>query len=83
MDVQPLDVAVDSGLGLLCMLPFLLILLLSFVFWIWMLVDCLTKESSEGNDKVIWALVIFFLYDLGALLYFFIRRPERKRQQGE
>ena len=83
MQPQPMDVAVDAGLGLVCLLPILLIGLLGFVFWIWMLVDCLTKESSEGNDKIIWALVIFFLSGFGALLYFFIRRPQRKREQGE
>ena len=82
MQPQPMDVAVDAGLGLVCLLPILLIGLLGFVFWIWMLVDCLTKESSEGNDKIIWALVIFFLSFLGAVLYFFIRRPQRKREQG-
>ena len=49
------------------------------VFWIWMLVDCLSKESSEGNDKIVWALVIFFGNVFGALLYFFIRRPQRKQ----
>ena len=58
----------------------LLLLLLAFAFWIWMLVDCATKESSQGNDKVIWILVILFTHWLGALIYYFVRRPERKRQ---
>jgi len=74
---------VDAIGGLLCALPSLLIAFLAFVFWIWMLVDCLTKESSTGNDKLVWALVIFFLNGLGALLYFFIRRPARKRELGQ
>ena len=30
------------------------------VFWVWVLVDCLTKEPSEGNDKVAWVLIILF-----------------------
>lgn len=47
-----------------------------------MLIDCLTKEPSEGNDKIVWALVIFALNALGALLYFFVRRPKRKAQYG-
>jgi hypothetical protein len=53
------------------------------VFWVWMLVECLMKESSEGNDKVIWALVIVFLSVLGAAIYFFVRRPERIRTLGQ
>ena len=68
--------------------PFLLlffilpVVLLAIAFWIWMLVDCATKESSQGNDKVIWILVIIFTHWLGALIYFLVRRPERKRQLG-
>lgn len=52
------------------------------VFWIWMLVDCATKEPSEGNDKLIWVLVIVFASWVGALIYFLVRRPERIRTCG-
>ncbi len=54
----------------------------SVVFWIWMLIDCAMNEPSEGNDKVIWILVILFTQGLGALIYFFVRRPQRIRQYG-
>jgi H+/Cl- antiporter ClcA len=50
------------------------------IFWIWMLVDCVRYESSEGITRVVWVLVILFLPGLGALLYFLIRRPERRAQ---
>jgi Phospholipase_D-nuclease N-terminal len=58
------------------------ILLLATVFWIWMLVDCATKEPSEGNDKIIWILVIIFTHWIGALIYYLVRRPERKKLFG-
>jgi len=45
-------------------------------FWIWMLVDCLTKVRSDGNDKLIWALVIIFTMLPGALIYFVVQRPK-------
>lgn len=54
----------------------------STALWIWMLIECLTKESSEGNDKLVWAIVIVLTGCLGALLYFFVRRPERIRTLG-
>ena len=54
----------------------------TFVFWLWMLIDCLTKESSDGNDKLIWGIVIFFGSLIGAAIYFFVRRPERIRTLG-
>ena len=69
-------------------MPFLIIIPLIFVglafvaFWIWMLVDCATKEPSQGNDKLIWILVIIFTHWIGALIYFLVRRPERKRLLG-
>jgi len=58
------------------------VVMLAIVFWIWMLVDCATKEPSQGNDKVIWVLVIIFTHWIGALIYFLVRRPERKRLFG-
>ena len=55
----------------------------SFGFWIWMLIDCITKEPSEGNDKLIWILVIVFTGVIGAAIYYFVRRPERIRNFGQ
>lgn len=55
---------------------------LATFFWIWVLVDCITKESSEGNDKVAWTILIIFVPVLGAALYYFVRRPERLKQSA-
>lgn len=52
-------------------------------FWIWMLVECLMYEPSEGNDKLVWALVIVLTNWIGALIYLFVRRPERIRLHGQ
>ena len=52
------------------------------VFWIWMLVDCATKEPSTGNDKIIWILVIALTHLIGALIYYFVRRPQRMQLHG-
>lgn len=41
-------------------------------FWIWMLVDCLQNQSFQGNDKLIWIVVLVFLNVLGAALYYFL-----------
>ncbi len=66
----------------LLMIPFFLIGVLGTIFWIWMLIDCATKESSQGNDKVVWILVIALTHVLGAAIYFFVRRPTRIRETG-
>ena len=48
--------------------------LLSFIFWIWMLIDCIRNKRLSSNQRVVWVLVIVFLYALGALIYFFAGR---------
>jgi hypothetical protein len=58
------------------------IALLGTIFGIWMLVDCATNEPSEGNDKIIWILVNLLTHLIGALIYFFVRRPTRKTLLG-
>lgn len=52
------------------------------VLWIWMIVDCATNEPSEGNDKVVWVLILIFTHWVGALIYLLVRRPERKKRYG-
>jgi hypothetical protein len=53
------------------------------LFWLWMIIDCPTKEPSEGNDKLIWIIIIVFTHLLGALVYFVIRRPKRIHEYGK
>ena len=58
------------------------VLVLVSIFWIWVLIDCLVKEPSDTNDKVAWMLFILFVPPVGALVYYFIRRPERVKLVG-
>jgi hypothetical protein len=54
----------------------LIIALLCSLFWLWMLIDALTNASLDSTMKIVWALLIFFLPFIGAVLYFFVgRRP--------
>ena len=50
---------------------------LATAFWIWMLIDCVTKETDEGNNRLIWVLIIIFLQAIGAAVYYFVRRRPR------
>lgn len=58
------------------------IMVVAAIFWIWVLVDCLIKEPAEGNDRLVWVLVILLAPLIGALLYYFVRRPERIKAVG-
>ena len=55
---------------------------LGTIFWIWMLIDCAKNEPREGNDRVLWVLIIALTHFVGALIYYFARRPERIREHG-
>lgn len=58
------------------------ILVLSFIFWVWTLADCLRNETDEGNTRLIWIIVIVFTYIVGAFLYYFSRQPKRVKELG-
>ncbi len=56
--------------------------LCALAFWIWMLVDCIKHESSEGNDKIVWVIIIVATKLIGAIVYYFARRPQRMRLEN-
>jgi len=45
-----------------------------FIFWLMMLIEILTSKRLQGTDKLVWFLVVFFLYPLGAIIYYFVGR---------
>jgi len=58
------------------------ILAIGLIFWAWTLIECVTKEPSEGNDKIAWILFVLFVPFLGSLVYYIVRRPERIKAVG-
>jgi hypothetical protein len=52
----------------------LAIVVLLFVFWIWMLIDCIQNERLTQTEKIVWVLVVIFLHAFGALLYLLLGR---------
>ncbi len=73
---------IGGGIALLAFLVFAVLGIGGTILWIWMIVDCATKEKSEGNDKLIWILVIVLTHWIGALIYLLVRRPKRIQQYG-
>jgi len=56
-------------------------MILGTIFWIFMIVECATREADTGNTKIVWIIIVVFTHILGALLYYFVRRPERERER--
>jgi len=61
----------------LCLLTLAPLFILSFVFWIWMLIDAIQNNGLGDGEKVGWVLAIVFLHFIAALLYLLIGRPKR------
>lgn len=71
-----------SALEILALVLVLTLGLAALAFWTWMLIDCIRNEPHEGHDRLLWVLVIVFTKIVGALIYFFVRRPERLRAEA-
>jgi len=54
----------------------LFIILFVILFPVLALIDVLMNEF-QGNDKIMWVLIIIFLPFLGSLLYFLVGRNRR------
>jgi hypothetical protein len=56
---------------------FWLLAICAFIFWVWMLVDCLKRETLNGSQKIAWVLVLVFLYVFGAIPYIILAKGSK------
>ena len=68
--------AAGGAFACIISLVFGLVVLAMMAFWIWMLIDVITKCPSEENKKVIWILIVIFTGAIGAAVYYFVQRPK-------
>lgn len=64
-----------GSLGGFEIIMFVIILVL-FIVWLGSLVDVL-KSEFEGNNKIVWVLVVILLNLIGAILYLSIGRQQK------
>jgi hypothetical protein len=70
------------GAGELLVVLFILpIVLLTTVFWIWMLISAIQNKGLTDTERICWVLAIFFLHVLGALLYLVIAHGKQPPQK--
>jgi hypothetical protein len=71
--------APDAGIlagGLCVIIAIGLIGLVSFVIWIWALIDAIKNPALDSNMRLIWILVLVFTGVLGAIVYLLIGRSK-------
>ncbi|MGC9256894.1 PLD nuclease N-terminal domain-containing protein [Desulfurella sp.] len=51
--------------------------LIAVVLWIYALIDILKNDFKDGLTKVIWLVLVIVLPFLGSILYFFIGRNQK------
>ena len=64
-----------AGFGLIVLAAVLFL----FVFWIWMIIDCLKRDFKKDVEKIVWILVLIFLHLLGAIIYYFAVKISDKK----
>jgi uncharacterized membrane protein len=76
----PLELAQAAGfaIGGAAFLIIALLIVLTSIFWIWMLIDCLSSPLPP-MEKLVWVIVMLFLHFVGALIYFVVARSGARR----
>jgi hypothetical protein len=54
-----------------------LLVLLTSLFWLWMLIHAITNRGLNDGEKIAWVLVVFFGHFVGALIYFVVGKPKQ------
>jgi hypothetical protein len=57
------------------------VLLVMLALWLFALVDCISTDSAlcRNLPKPLWLMIVFFLPDIGSILWLLLGRPERAR----
>ncbi len=52
------------------------IVLVLSLFWIVEMVDILRRQFPDPMIKILWLLLVFFTHTIGALIYYFVGKPQ-------
>lgn len=47
-----------------------------FVLWLWALIDCIRRQFTNPNDKILWIVLIILIAWIGPILYLIIGRKK-------
>ncbi len=66
----------SSGIWVFVLMALMMLLVVSaiiftFIFWIWMIIDCAKRKGFSDSERIAWIIVLVFLQVLGAVIYYF------------
>lgn len=76
-----LQMPIEMGAGIAVILLLLIVVILailSFIFWVMMLIDCVRRDFK---DKLVWVIILIFASGIGAILYYFIVKKADKKKR--
>lgn len=47
-----------------------------FILWLWALIDCIRRNFTNPNDKILWLVLIILIAWIGPILYLIIGRKK-------
>jgi hypothetical protein len=47
-----------------------------FILWLWALIDCIRRQFTNPNDKVLWLVLIILIGWIGPILYLIVGRKK-------
>jgi hypothetical protein len=50
----------------------ILISILCFIWWLFLLIDCIKRNFANPTEKLLWIIVLLVGNFLGALIYYFL-----------
>lgn len=68
----------DELVGFVVTIFVILFVFLVIFFYVWMLVDVISKQET---DKAMWILIILLIGTLGAIVYYFSARSDRLEEE--
>lgn len=68
-----MQIQFGAGMAIFMILAILLLVglvLALTIFWILMIIDCVTRKKLSDGERVAWILVLIFLHFIGASIYY-------------
>lgn len=65
-----------AGIGIGLLVFWIIFCGLGFILFLWALIDCIKRNFTNPNDKILWLVLIILIGWLGPILYLIIGRKK-------